>query len=259
MVQKSIFIATLLVATLGLQARGLQQSPNYSLDLHAAIIEKDIDAARRLIETGKADVNQQNCFVTMLHEAVDLEHEEMIQYLCERGANVDTLDHAGRTPLLIAVLRKNIGAVRILTAWGANPNIADTRGRTPVYLTFFSGADDHKDILRTLLEHGANVNHATHDGDTPLSRAAEHRSRDNVVTLLQHGADVHTPNDKGITPLHGAVESGRHDNVATLLAAGAELNAFNKFGQTPLSRALVHRNRATIRAIHKHGNQDSGF
>ncbi len=99
-------------------------------------------------------------------------------------------------------------------------------------------------LLRTLIAHGVDLNHA-HAGVTPLlaaTRDSWHGRPDAVTTLLANGADPRLADGDGNTPLHHAARSSDPGVVALLRDAAAELDALNHDGLTPLGVACVAGN-----------------
>lgn len=89
--------------------------------------------------------------------------------------------------------------------------------------------------LQYLVEHGADVNERNHrDGSTLMSAAAFHGQAQIVKYLLDQGADVNASNADGNTPLHVAAFLCRKDIVQLLLDHGASLTAKSHRGETPL-------------------------
>ncbi|KAI8980143.1 ankyrin repeat-containing domain protein, partial [Trametes punicea] len=58
-----------------------------------------------------------------------------------------------------------------------------------------------EDIVRYLIDQGADVNRGDSAGWTPLHIASSGGFEDVVKELLGAGADVNSRNDKGLTPL----------------------------------------------------------
>ena len=71
--------------------------------------------------------------------------------------------------------------VRALLDRGADINQAENSGYTPLYIASQNG---HVDVVRALLDRGADINQARNDGATPLM-LAKHFNRTEIVRLLE--------------------------------------------------------------------------
>lgn len=93
--------------------------------------------------------------------------------------------------------------------------------------------DRGADMLRLLLEKGADVNYVSDDGETPLSMAVENDKLEYVEILLENGANVDYPNSYGETPLQAAVTYGYEKLIDLLLAfhANPEVTQSVKSGE----------------------------
>src|SRR3990167_5748747 len=77
--------------------------------------------------------------------------------------------------------------LKFLLKSGADPNLSDKEGITPIYVT---ASNKYTDATKILLDHGAKVNVATNDRETPLMTAANYNGRlESVKLLIEHGAD----------------------------------------------------------------------
>jgi len=93
-------------------------------------------------------------------------------------------------------------------------------------------------VVRLLLEKGANVDARNDWGVTPLHQAATEGRVGVVRLLLEKGADVDARASFGVTPLLFAASRGHVDVVRLLLEKGADVNAREVvFGHTPLDMA----------------------
>ena len=103
------------------------------------------------------------------------------------------------------------------------------------------------EVMRLLLEHGADPTIDTEDGITPLmaaagiswasnqDRAGEAQVLEAVRLLVEeHGADVNAVSVVGETPMHAAAYRGANTVVQYLFDRGAELDAVALDGRTPL-------------------------
>lgn len=88
------------------------------------------------------------------------------------------------------------------------------------------------EMVKRLLEQGADINQANSAGDTPLYVASEMGHVEVVRILIENGADINQAESNGQTPLMIAVESGHFEVVEALLEYGANLNAKTDEGDT---------------------------
>ena len=157
------------------------------------------------------------------------------------------------TPLLLATQGWMYDLTRALLYRDAEPNVKNDGGKTPLHLLLesdFSSDDDIPDLVRLLLDRGADVNAQDQTQVTSLFLAAERHMDDIARILLEHGADPNVKNIRGKTPLHSLLERYFHDydNVddvlvveRLLLERGADVNAQDEDNITPLY--LAHRYR----------------
>lgn len=109
----------------------------------------------------------------------------------------------------------------------------------------------HLGVLELLLKRGANVNGCSNSGSTAV-RSACYKNRLNVVRfLVDQGADIHRANHDGGTCLINAVTS-----VALcqyLIGQGAKLNAKDVNGMTALHCAIDRVQLETVRLLIRSG------
>ncbi|KAL7139720.1 hypothetical protein ABFS83_09G072500 [Erythranthe nasuta] len=79
---------------------------------------------------------------SLLHLASQTADIGMVELLLQHGANVNTCDSGGHTPLHHCVMRGRIGIAKLLLLRGANPEAVDKEGRTPYQLLSESDIDD---------------------------------------------------------------------------------------------------------------------
>jgi ankyrin repeat protein len=111
---------------------------------------------------------------------------------------------------------------------------------TPLHFACFRGKPE---IARLLLDHGAQVDVKSYNGETLLHLVSrgDHETSDDGVRiaelLLERGTDVNALNESGWTPLHYASINGKDEIAQVLLSHGANVNTENYLGQTPLRLA----------------------
>jgi ankyrin repeat protein len=90
------------------------------------------------------------------------------------------------------------------------------------------------EIVKRLLEKGADVTAENDAGWTALHQASDKGHTEIVAMLLEKGADVNAKNDYGYTALQSASREGHTKIVKMLLKKGADVNAKDKDGETAL-------------------------
>ena len=97
---------------------------------------------------------------------------------------------------------------------------------------------DNFEIVKLLVEHGAQVNHVTATNSTALRCACWHGNMDMVRYLIENGGDIRIAAEQNDTNL-SASTSNRHLNVVTYLVdeAGFDVNECNGKGRSPLYMA----------------------
>jgi ankyrin repeat protein len=114
-------------------------------------------------------------------------------------------------------------------------NGQDVSGRTALLEAAWGGSAD---IVKVLLERGADPNIADKSGFTPLMRAVEGGHLPIVSVLVERGADVNCRGQvRGTTPLMLASESGDQKLISLLLGAGARVNDVDLYEETAVARA----------------------
>lgn len=195
-----------------------------------------------------------------LAEACLKPHFDIAKILIEAGSNIDSLDWAGKTPLMQASERGDASFVRWLLQQGPDKEIFDPRHRTAAY---FATNDGHAETLKALLESGANANVIAEDGFTVLSRAAARGHLECVRLLLKHGAN---PNVSGThasayTALAEACHHNRLDIAILLLVSGAKWEVCSRSGYSALSIAAYRGNHGIVRMLAERGAdiEQTGF
>ena len=112
------------------------------------------------------------------------------------------------------------------------------------------------DIVKFMIENGADVNAKNNSGGTPLNVASQGDNRDIVELLIENGANINNKNNNGLTPLHQASRNGQKDIVELLIAKGTEVNIKNNAGRTPLDLAEQGGYTEIVELLREHGAEE---
>ena len=209
------------------------------LRVNDAARNQDAGAVRALLAEGAAvDAVQPDGF-TALHWAAQWDHSELAGVLIGAGADVDAADRYGVTPLVLACTNASPGMVTRLIEAGADPHGAQATGETALMTCARGGIVE---AVTPLLAAGVDVNagEAT-NGQTALMWAAWEGHTDVVRTLLDHAAEVDARTTTGYTALVLAAREGYRETTEALLEAGADVNAAAVDGTSALLVATIRR------------------
>jgi ankyrin repeat protein len=92
----------------------------------------------------------------------------------------------------------------------------------------------HHEVVRLLVEAGANVERTSHEGWAPLTRADAEDQFDIAEYLISVGADESFRHRHGFTQLHKAARKGDGERCSILLRGGADVEAKAADGATAL-------------------------
>jgi ankyrin repeat protein len=260
-------IAKLLLAA-GVDANECGGDGTHPLAL--AIVSGQADFARFLLDQG-ADANGSMFGVSALHAAAGSVEMWLREWLRVRGidgvfgSGVVGLNRPARLDMVKALLTHGADPnARIETSTGVQGwltikrgafepfsiGTGDLKGATPLWVAAFSsnrGGTDPQ-VLKALLDGGADHTLTTADGTTPLMAAAglgqgtfspgkprgdrSMGAEEAVKILVEAGADVNATNEAKFAVLHGAAFRGLNEVIEYLVQKGANIDAQDFTGRT---------------------------
>ena len=207
--------------------------PSLDTQLYHSVMFGDPVEVKRLIEKG-ANVNYLEKKRPLLGWAAQLENVEVVKTLIQAGADLNSVDGIGQTPLMRAADMGQVAVAKVLLEAKADSSIATPSGETAVSLAV---KNTNKELIDALLQGGANPNIPDKEGVTPLLSALQWESVDVARALLAGKADPNKASEL-FSPLSFAINQGNPELVQALLDAGANPNTPSPSGQLPLILAL---------------------
>src|SRR5438552_15198146 len=257
---RSMCARTTRLASLGLflfpLTIGLVAAAAPDIRLVDAFAEWNTALARTLLKEG-ADVNIARADgETALLWAAHWDDREAVELLLRAGAHVNAADDHGVTPLARACENASEPTVIRLLEAGANPNAAQTNGLTPLMTAARTG---NVNVVKALLSRGATVNAATATTHVTARMWAVGEHRHEIIrALVENGADVHPRPQQAFSPLMAAAENGDIETAKILIAAGARVNDRASDGTHPLPYALVAGQSAFAHFLLEQGADPNG-
>jgi len=243
-----------------------------------AVREGKTEAVRALLKAG-ADVNEATLPPPSARR--------------KSGGQADSGEPAGNTSaLVLAVANAHYELAALLLDAGADPNLSGqgwtalhqiTWARNPGYGDNKpgpegSGTMDSLELVRKLVEHGANLNarmtkkaemgstDLNNVGSTPFLLAARAGDTDLMRLLIKFGADPLLSNADDTTPLLAAAGVGTHspgedagkenealEAVKLAFQSGGDINAVDKNGETAMHGAAYKQFPSVIQFLAEHG------
>ncbi|MBU2651492.1 MAG: ankyrin repeat domain-containing protein [Bacteroidetes bacterium] len=158
----------------------------HSQSIHDVILHGDLLKVKSLVENNPnllefTNDNYNSC----IHYGARTGFVEIIEFLIQKGADVNSENIAQETPL------------------------------------HFAAAFGHPDAIIVLLKNGANINAKNYEGSTPLHYAVQFADMQSIEPLVENGTDVNARNILDYTPLDYACAFHKEDVIKYLKSYGA--------------------------------------
>ncbi|KAJ9548610.1 hypothetical protein OSB04_021153 [Centaurea solstitialis] len=196
-----------LVETENMLARGRMDLP---LSLCFATLREDDMLLHKLLKRGLDPNESDNNGRTALHIAASKGNENCVLLLMDYGADPNCKDSDGIVPLWEAIIGNHERVIGLLAENGATLSTADV-GK----LSCIAAEQNNLDWLKKIIRHGGDINRAREDGMTALHLAVCDGNTDLVKFLLDQGANVDQQDHHGWSPRDLADQQG-HEDIKTL-------------------------------------------
>lgn len=196
-------------------------------DIFSAVKAGDLEAVKQFLATGIDSNCTTDHTQTPLHIAARYGHREIAELLLKSGAHVNAQSKGRHTYGNDFILIDNTPKPRTIVS-------SLMEGTTPLHL---ASTNNHVNLVKLLLNNGANIYAKDNNKDTALLDAARHGNLECVNVLLEHGAYYNDANEYYQTPLYYACGNCHKTIAEILLKKGANPNFIDCNHNTPLHRA----------------------
>ena len=233
--------------------------------LMVACTNNRYNMAKYLIEHG-ANINYENHFKKDAMYKLTFEAKSnFFDLFIKNGFNINKKYKNGKT--LLMMICKNLNkesffysdymkTTKVLLINHADPNIKKddlSDGETALMMAL---ENENNDLVKLLIEYGANINETDSVGLTPLMIASEKGNLESIKILINSQAPINVCDADGETAIFRAVARGHNDIVKYFIKNKADLKIINHNGQTVLKTALKYKNFEAAKIIELNGEKE---
>jgi ankyrin repeat protein len=195
------------------------------------------DVLDLIIKAG-ADVNTKNTDgVTPLQSAVLNGQVQVLKKLMlDHGVSTTATDARGNSILMQAISRNHPECVELLLAEVTDIEIPNKVGDGPLHK---AAAVGNCWVIEMLLQKNGNLEARNRMSERPLHVASARNSLKVVQLLVDRGARTDSRDVEGKSPLHVAAENGRAEIVRYLVNSNCDIDLRDERGMSPLHYAVL--------------------
>mmetsp|Transcript_25294 Transcript_25294/g.28129 ORF Transcript_25294/g.28129 Transcript_25294/m.28129 type:complete len:157 (+) Transcript_25294:21-491(+) len=155
-----------------------------SIDLRNAAINGELEKVQQLVADG-ADVNSKYrtgaAVSSLLHVAASRGRREVIEFLIDKGANIEAVDSDGQTPIVFAVKHRHNLLIKLFIEKGADIDVVDNKENNLLHIAASVDHPSMVPVIALLREKGVDAEAENEDENLPKDMC-KHKE---VVAALQ--------------------------------------------------------------------------
>lgn len=190
-------------------------------------------------------------FDNMFLQACKNNQKGVVQTFLKRGGvNVNKRDETGNTPLIYACIKNSRDIVKLLLENGADSGLCNINSRAPLH---FAAETGNKEIIALIVEAGADVNCSDKNGVTPLMLMAKFGKTDAALTYIKNqNVDISLKDNDNHAAIDYATASGLRELVKALSYESQEAHT-DAYGNTPLHQACWNGQGEVVKVLLEKG------
>ncbi|XP_046337772.2 ankyrin repeat domain-containing protein 17-like [Haliotis rufescens] len=223
--------------------------------LHFASWGGNVEVVKFVLSLGMLSINSRGWQeITPVMLAVDKGHNDVVELLVSKGADVSFLDKGHGTLLHFACRGGNVEVVKFVLSLGMlSINSRGWKKMTPVMTAADKG---HKEVVELLVSKGADVSLLDKGHDTLLHLACKGGNVEVVKFVLSLGMlSINSRGWQEMTPVMLAADKGHKEVVELLVSKGADVSLLDKGHDTLLHLACKGGNVEVVKFVLSLGMQ----
>jgi ankyrin repeat protein len=161
---------------------------------------------------------------SILHAAIESGKVEVIDFLVQKGAQIDLFDEEGHTPLHIACWYGKTDAVACLVGHKATINVqCKPHGMSPLH---YAVCGESPSVVSILCENEADVNILDLRKRAPLHYVAMLGSPEMLRIFIKRRVNMEPPDENGKTPVDIVYDKEEFDMLVIMSNNGADISKF---------------------------------
>lgn len=227
----------------------INQVSNVGTPLHHAVVNDRSDVIKYLLRMGANMFAKNKGDVNAVELAVEEGRIEIVKEFLTNNYDINTCRNKMKATLLYRAANRNqLDIVKYLIQEGANVNLKDTNGRGPLFAAVLGNSED---VIRFLIGNKCRTHDLDKD-DCSLMHAAASVGNFNIIKLLQKlNLSVTAKSKDTSTPLHYAVENGHVDCVNYLMEQTSKIFTQNSRTETLFHMAAKSGSVDLLKLLHK--------
>ncbi|KAK6194499.1 hypothetical protein SNE40_000124 [Patella caerulea] len=190
---------------------------------------------------------------SVIIKAIKMRDVRALKLLLLHCCDINKISESGETLLTSASDLDDVHVLQLLIQSGCDVNGTNSRGETPLHkaaaIPRLFGAEKISEMIKILLQHGADVNVRDNNGKAVIMLVTETGNTDLFHEFLRESVDVNLQDNEGKTALMMALEKNRDDLSKALIEKLTNVNLFDKSGRTALMIAAEKNNKSLIEEL----------